>query len=101
MSGPAPEPPQEPVELPEGVEHGSFTAYQRKGCRCGPCQEHMRAYTVDAAKVRRRRPVPENVTHGRSYTYTYYHCRCEWCCEARRSYDRERYETRQARREQP
>lgn len=99
MSGPIPHPPQPPIELPKGLEHGSFSAYQRYGCRCLPCQEHRRAYARAAARIREKRRVPDDAVHGKVSTYTYYNCRCEDCKEARRSYDRDLWERKDRTRE--
>ena len=93
--GRRPDPPQEPVDLPGSLTHGSFQAYQVWKCRCQECQDYVRKYAQRARVVRTVLGVPRGVRHGSKYTYSYYRCRCDACCEARRSYDRERYELRQ------
>lgn len=93
MSGPAPHPPQEPVQLPDRLKHGSYTAYQRYRCRCLPCQENAREQA--RRRDRERKQYRSSVMkHGKVSGYTYHGCRCEDCKAARRSYDRERWEIR-------
>jgi hypothetical protein len=93
VSGAPRQEPRPPVELPAGVEHAGFQAYQRYRCRCGPCLEFHRAYQRRAAAIRRRiKYMPEGVVHGTKNTYNYYNCRCDECRAARASYDRERME---------
>lgn len=96
MNGPKPHDPRPPVDLPDGVKHGGFTAYQDYGCRCEACQGHARDYAKRIYQARRLRqarkprPVPED-KHGMT-GYSYYGCRCDECRDARNSYERERRE---------
>lgn len=38
------QPYRDPVRLPDGVEHGSPSAYNKHRCRCAPCFEWRRGY---------------------------------------------------------
>ena len=79
------------MELPPNLKHGGFSAYQRYKCRCGPCQEHARAYARRYERLRagRKGRAPAGVKHGKS-AYSYYGCRCKICCKARSDYDAKR-----------
>lgn len=47
-----------PVELPEGVRHGSRRAYQKHKCRCIPCSHAQSRYKADLrAREKERRAV--------------------------------------------
>lgn len=41
-AGALPRPPQPPVSLPTGVDHGTRKAHRKFRCRCLPCQEWSR-----------------------------------------------------------
>lgn len=83
-----------PAELPEHIAHGTFSAWQRYGCKCDTCRDHWRAVQKRYQNQRRDFLFSE-VPHGTLTGHNYYGCRCDKCLEARRSYDRERWETKQ------
>ena len=99
MSGPQPLPPQPPVDLPPHLEHGTWTPYQRYGCRCLPCQTFAREAARKRARDRIKYKSP-GMKHGTVNGYNYHGCRCDACSEARRSYDRELYERNNPRQEE-
>lgn len=84
---------RKPVQLPGHISHGSFSAWQRYGCKCETCRDHWRS-TQKRYRAQRRDFLFSEVPHGLK-GYNYYGCRCDTCCGARRAYDRERWETKQ------
>lgn len=48
----------DPVELPEGVEHCSASAYNRFGCRCRYCVIYRRLYDSAARYREKARKMP-------------------------------------------
>lgn len=71
--------------------HGTFTAYQRRGCRCDRCRTFMANYFAErratvAGSISRKKSDPR---HGTVYGYTHLRCRCDRCRDAVRTYRRE------------
>lgn len=56
-AGAQPRPPQPPVDLPDGVHHGTRKAHRRFRCRCGPCQEWSREDDRNRAPRGKNRPL--------------------------------------------
>lgn len=69
--------------------HGTFTAYQSRGCRCERCTAFMSAYLADRREAVAGTLNPRKTSdprHGTLNGYNYYRCRCERCVEASREY---------------
>lgn len=79
-------------------EHGTYSAYTNRGCRCDECRAANRAYKR-AWEARRQKPVlaQDSPLHGTVNGHKHYGCRCEPCVEAKRAKDREDYQKDPAR----
>lgn len=72
---------------PDDIKHGTLTAYNTHGCRCGQCT----AYAADRFKANRARARDSRrmgsdghyfnpaATHGTESGYVYYGCHCPPC----------------------
>ena len=60
-------------------DHGTYSMYARKGCRCDDCREYQRARV---AKNRADRLASNRLNHGSRSSYDA-GCRCKLCRETR------------------
>lgn len=51
---------QEPVDLPEGVDHGDLEAYRKHGCRCALCTRAQNKYKAEWRVMDKRRREARN-----------------------------------------
>ena len=73
-----------PIDLPEGVKHGTVTSYSHHRCRCEACtvSNRRRCRRVRAELRERLQHDPSAAPHGTASTYTNWGCRCEPCRKA-------------------
>lgn len=66
------------------MDHGDYSYYTNRGCRCDPCRKANAEYTARWRRkaIKSRKPF----VHGTSSAYTNNGCRCVECKEARRQY---------------
>lgn len=90
-----------PIKAQDGhiVPHGTYTAYNRWGCRCIACraentrkaQEYRERKAQEEGRTLRPKVkgIPPHGTRSR-YTSKKHRCRCGQCCNANRKYQAER-----------
>lgn len=67
------------------VPHGTYTAYNRWGCRCTACRAENATIARNRRGVHSDRSEPEHGTRAR-YTSRKWKCRCDECKKANSDY---------------
>lgn len=58
------------------MEHGKYSTYTNKGCRCEECKRAARDYKSELGT---KGLTPDDERHGTRNGYVNYGCRCTYC----------------------